>query len=65
MIMRWLDNERNQKEIFSKDSSFSRERIIFDNEKFLERSTFLSQKTFKAFTDLFPRAKAKLVLKSR
>nr|BDT27539.1 type 1 glutamine amidotransferase [Bacteriovorax sp. HI3] len=53
MIMRWLDNPRNQEEMFKTHSPFSAETIRTETEKYIAHSTDLSQKTFNNFINLF------------
>lgn len=53
MILRWLDNPRNQEEMFKTHSPFSAETIRTETEKYIAHSTDLSQKTFDKFINLF------------
>ena len=53
MILRWLDNPRNQEEIFNTHDKFSVEKIRTDTDKYVEHSTQLSHQTFHKFIDLF------------
>jgi GMP synthase (glutamine-hydrolysing) len=53
MIHRWLDNPRNQAEMFSTHQNFSLEKIRADTEQNIQQSLALSKKTFEKFIDLF------------
>lgn len=53
MIMRWLDNPRNQEEMFNTHSGFSMEKIKEETEMYLPHSADLSHQTFSKFIDLF------------
>lgn len=53
MIQRWLNNPRNQNEMFSDHQNFSKEKIYLETQEFLPRSMDLSHQTFDKFIDLF------------
>ncbi|MBC7428502.1 MAG: type 1 glutamine amidotransferase [Bacteriovorax sp.] len=53
MILRWLDNPRNQEEIFSTHDKVSVEKIRNETEMHIDHSMDLSAKTFDKFIDLF------------
>lgn len=53
MIQRWLDNPRNQEEMFSTHKNFSIENIRAETEQYIQQSLELSKKTFEKFIDLF------------
>lgn len=64
MIQRWLDNPRNQEEIFGSSDKFSTEKIRTETEKYIERSMNLSEQTFGKFIDLFALKERAITLKS-
>lgn len=53
MITRWLDNPRNQEEMFSTHKDFSMEQMRLDTQINISNSLELSKKTFEKFIDLF------------
>lgn len=65
MIWRWLDNPRNQTELFSAHQDFSAEKIRTETEKNIERSCELSRQTFGKFIDLFALKEKPIRLGSR
>lgn len=53
MIQRWLDNPRNQEEIFGTSDKFSTEKIRSETDQYINHSMHLSEQTFSKFIDLF------------
>jgi GMP synthase (glutamine-hydrolysing) len=53
MILRWLDNPRNQEEIFKTHDKISVDQIRHETEKYIGHSMKLSEQTFSKFVDLF------------
>jgi GMP synthase (glutamine-hydrolysing) len=53
MIIRWLENPRNQAEIFNVHDNFSAEKIRNETQLYLDHSIQLSDQTFGKFIDLF------------
>ena len=53
MILRWLENSRNQEEIFNQHPDFSVEKIKHETKLHIENSRILSHQTFNKFIDLF------------
>ena len=53
MIQRWLDNPRNQEEMFSSHQNFSMEKIGQDTQENIAHSMELSRQTFEKFVGLF------------
>ncbi len=64
MILRWLENEANQKMIRESGDEFSIDKIKGDTNLYLNRSLELSGETFSKFVDLFPMKKRPVVLGS-
>lgn len=65
MILRWLNNPRNQHDIASSGGKVSAEQMKADTAKYLQNSMNLSQQTFQKFIDLFALKKRPIVLKSK
>lgn len=65
MILRWLDNPKNQEEMFKSHSDFSADKIRSETENHIAHSTNLSQKTFGKFIDLFSLKERPIRLGSR
>jgi GMP synthase (glutamine-hydrolysing) len=53
MINRWLDNPRNQEEMFNTHQGFSMEKIRVETKNNIAQSLNLSKQTFEKFIDLF------------
>ena len=53
MILRWLDNPRNQAEIFNAHEKYSIEQVRNETEKYIKHSMNLSEQTFGEFINLF------------
>lgn len=65
MILRWLNNPRNQQDIETSGGNVSAEEMIADTAKYLQNSLSLSQQTFQKFIDLFEMKERPIVLKSK
>lgn len=65
MILRWLNNPRNQQDIESSSGKVSAEQMKADTAKYLQNSLNLSQQTFRKFIDLFEMKERPIILKSK
>lgn len=65
MILRWLNNPRNQQDIESSGGKVSAEQMKADTAKYLQNSLNLSQQTFRKFIDLFEMKERPIILKSK
>lgn len=63
MIMRWINNPRNQKDII--EANISVDDLKSDTDKFLKNSLQLSQQTFDKFIGLFEMKERPIILKSK
>ena len=64
MILRWLNNSQNQKDILVSNGKYSMEQIRQETEIYLPNSLNLSEKTFAKFIDLFSLKERPLILGS-
>lgn len=65
MILRWLNNPRNQQDIESSGGKVSAEQMKADTAKYLQNSLNLSQQTFQKFIDIFEMKERPIILKSK
>lgn len=65
MIMRWLDNPRNQEEMFNSHVGFSTDKIKEETSQYIGHSAHLSHQTFSKFIDLFSLKERPIRLGSR
>lgn len=65
MILRWLNNPRNQQDIESSRGKVSVEQMKTDTAKYLQNSLSLSGQTFEKFIDLFEMKDRPIILKSK
>jgi GMP synthase (glutamine-hydrolysing) len=65
MIQRWLDNPRNQEEMFSSHQNFSMKQIHLDTQTHLSHSLELSTQCFDKFIDLFALKQRPIILGSK
>jgi GMP synthase (glutamine-hydrolysing) len=65
MILRWLNNPKNQADIQESNGKISAELMKADTQKYLNQSLSLSQKTFEKFISLFEMKERPVILKSK
>lgn len=65
MILRWLNNPKNQKDILESQGKVSAEAMRADTALYLQNSLKLSEQTFKKFIDLFAMKERPILLKSK
>lgn len=65
MILRWLNNPKNQKDILESQGKVSDEQMRAETALYLKNSLSLSEQTFKKFIDLFALKERPILLKSK
>ena len=65
MILRWLNNPKNQKDILESQGKVSAEAMRADTNLYLQNSLKLSEQTFKKFVNLFAMKERPILLKSK
>lgn len=65
MILRWLNNPKNQQDILQSNGKVSESQMRADTAVYLQNSLNLSQQTFNKFIDLFAMKERPIILKSK
>lgn len=65
MILRWLNNPKNQQNILQSNGKVSESQMRADTAVYLQNSLNLSQQTFNKFIDLFAMKERPIILKSK